>query len=299
MGLKQKKICWMVALILSWNCVGAETFRMGILPVIDTLPLQVALKEGDFKEAGLNVKLVPFMSAMERNTAMHSGQLDGFFGDILATLLLAKNRIPIKFLTVSYRTNPGQRMFGLVLSPSLGKSPEKAVLTVAMSKSTIIEYLLDQMRPMAETSRYQLKYTEIMRMPIRLQMLLTDRIDAALLPEPLLTLAESKGAHLIVTDQTLDLPLTVLNIHQSKISHRAAFLKAYRKAVVRLNETPEKYRKLMGKTCRIPKHLVNSFPMYRYPLPQLPTEDEVKPVQNWMVKQGLLNRQIPYQQLIH
>jgi len=298
MGLKLKKLYWMVVLILTWNCAEAETLRMGILPVIDTLPLQVAIKEGDFKDVGLTVKLVPFMSAMERNTAMHSGQLDGFFGDIPATLLLVKNRIPIKFLTVSYRTDPDQRMFGLVVSPSLGKSPKKSTLTVAMSKASIIEYLLDQMKYLPEAERYKLKYIEIRRMPIRLQMLLTGKIDSALLPEPLVTLALSKGAHLILTDQALDIPLTVLNIHQSKIAYRSRFLKAYRKAVVRVNESPEKYRKLMGKTCRIPKPLMGSFPMYRYPLPQLPTEDEVAPVQTWMVEHGLLNNKIPYQQLI-
>ncbi len=289
---------FLIVFLVNSNLSWAESMKIGILPVIDTLPLQVGIKEGYFEAENLQVTLVPFTSAMERNTAVHSGQLDGFFGDIMATLLLVKNDVPIRFLTISYQTNPAQRMFGLVLSSSVNRNNLNKPLNVAISKASIIEYLLDHMRELPAVKNMPLKEVEIKRMPIRLQMLLAGKMDGALLPEPLLTLAISKGAKLVVTDQLLEMPLTVLNITNAKRSQKPAFLKAYQKAVNSLNRNPEKYRSLMAKTCRIPKHLAKEFPMYIYPLPRIPTKDEVRQVQNWMLKKRLLDKRIAYQRLI-
>ena len=299
-GKKRIGLVWLLVVIFSLaaGIVSAETFRMGILPVIDTLPLQVGVTEGYFEAENLDVKLVSFSSAMERNTAMHSGQLDGFFGDMPATLLLVRNKIPVRFLTISYATNKKQRMFGLMLSPELPVAREQGKITVAISKASIIEYLLDHLKQLPETQPMQLEEVEIKRMPLRLQMLLTGKIDAALLPEPLVSLAENRGARLVVTDQQLDMPLTVLNIHTNKRHLAESFIKAYTKSVNALNQTPEKYRRLMTKTCRIPGNLVDTFPMYQYPAPRVPTQTEVQQVQDWMIKKGLLHQSIPYQSLI-
>lgn len=276
----------------------AETFRMGILQVIDTLPLQVGVMEGHFKAEDIDLQLVPFTSAMERNTAMQSGRLDGFFGDMPATLLMAKNKIPVRFLTVSYAADKNQRMFALMLSPELPVNREKGRLTVAISKASIIEYLLDHVRQLPETRGMDLEEVEIKRMPLRLQMLLMGEIDAALLPEPLASLAQHRGARPVVTDQALDMPLTVLNMHQDKRHLKESFLRAYGKSVTALNENPQKYRGLMIQTCRIPADLVEDFPMYKYPDPRIPTEAEVKQVQDWMLKKGLLPQSLPYGDLI-
>jgi ABC-type nitrate/sulfonate/bicarbonate transport system substrate-binding protein len=54
-----------VILLLAAGVASAETFRMGILPVIDTLPLQVGVMEGYFKAENIDLKLVSFSSAME------------------------------------------------------------------------------------------------------------------------------------------------------------------------------------------------------------------------------------------
>jgi NitT/TauT family transport system substrate-binding protein len=287
-----------VLFLLASGIVCAEPLRMGILPVIDTLPLQVGVAEGYFKAENLNVKLVSFSSAMERNTAMQSGQLDGFFGDIPATLLMIRNNIPVRFLTISYATDRKQRMFGLMLSPELPMVREKGKITVAISKASIIEYLLDILKQAPETDMMQLEPVEIKRMPLRVQMLLTGKIDAALLPEPMASLAQSRGARPVVTDQALDIPLTVLNLHGAKGHLSEPFVRAYTRSVDAINRAPEKYRALMIKTCRIPKDLVDNFPMYQYPDPRIPTQTEVQQVQDWMIKKGLLNESIPYDRLI-
>jgi NitT/TauT family transport system substrate-binding protein len=277
--------------------LGMDNLKIGVLPVIDTLPLQVAKQNGYFRRQNLKVELIRFSSAMDRNSAMLSNQLDGFFGDIPATILLVKNKIPLKLLTTTYRTTPGQKMFGLLLSPK-AKHHKNGELTVAISRGSIIEYLLDKLSDKTPVSNFKIIPKEIKQMPIRMQMLASSQIDSALLPEPLLTLAEAKGSKLIISDENLNLPLTILNIHQKQLQLKDRFLKAYTQAITELNQNGDPYKSLMVKTCRIPKHLADHFIQYKFPFPQLPTEKEVSEVQSWMLKKSMISQMIPYQNLI-
>jgi NitT/TauT family transport system substrate-binding protein len=294
---KLKGFLFLSVCLFSNSLLGMDVLKIGVLPVIDTLPLQVAKHNDYFKKQNLDVELIRFSSAMDRNSAMLTNQLHGFFGDIPATLLLIKNKIPLKLLTIAYRTTPGQPMFGLLLSPK-AKNNKNGVLTVAISRGSIIEYLLDKIIDIAPISNYQIVPKEIKQMPIRMQMLASSQIDSALLPEPLLTLAKAKGSQLIMSDEHLNLPLTILNIHQKQFHLKDRFLKAYAQAIAELNQNGNQYKSLMVKTCRIPKHLADHFIQYKFPFPQLPTEKEVSEVQSWMLKKNMIKQAIPYQNLI-
>lgn len=290
-------------LFMSSASAGAATIRFGVLPVLDTLPLQVAAREGLFAAKGLDVELVSFMSALERDTAMQTGRLDGYFGDLIATLLLVKTGAPLRVASVAYESRPDRRMFGLVTSPhkaglTLGTLSKNSV---GISRATIMELLLQRMETAYAIPAEAMVPLEVKKIPIRMQMLLTGEIDLALLPEPLLSLAESKGGTVLATDQNLAMPLTVLCLADRLAADRAtldSFLAAYREALRRIAVEPEKYRGLMAETARIPPELKDSFPMYRYPEPRLPTPQEIKDVQDWMLAKGLLAQPIPYARLV-
>lgn len=273
--------------------------RFGILPVLDTLPLQVAVKDDLFQQQGLDVELVRFASALERDTAMLSGQIDGYFGDLIATYMLIEREVPMYIALTSWRTSPGNPMFGFALSPAMsGKDvSELKGATLGYSKSTIMEYLADRLEPEVALQRGYFSRVEIKKMPIRFQMLMSGQIDMALLPEPLLTLCRLKGGSVLATAENQNIPLTVLCLHRKFYQESAdayiRFVTAYKEAVRRLAEQPEQYRQLMAKTCRIPKPLVSRFPIYSYPKPSLPTPAELDQVQDWMLEKGLLKSRVP------
>lgn len=282
---------------------AADPIRIGILPVLDTLPLQVAVRDGLFEKQGLQVALVPFNSAMERDVAMQSGRLDGYFGDLINTLLLIKSRVPMRIIATSYRSMPGQRMFALVTAPQVKASDPAAIskMKVGISNATIIEYLLDRMEQQGKIPADALIRTEVKKIPIRMQMLLAGQLDSAVLPEPLVTLAEKRGASVLVTDEPLDMPLTVLCLHEQVLKDRpqalAAFLTAYRQAIASIARDPERYRKLMAETCRIPQPLMGAYPIPRYPDPQLPERQAVDMAQRWMIQHKMLERTFTYDDL--
>jgi NitT/TauT family transport system substrate-binding protein len=288
-------MCILFVFILSTTALAGNTaLRFGVLPVLDTLPLQVAAQEGIFEKHGLDVTLVKFMSALERDTAMQTGQIDGYFGDLIATYLLISRDVPMRIALTSWRTTPGYPMFGIALSPE-NKDRDLAAMKggkLGLSKSTIMEFLADKMEDHLKVERGYFAQVEIKKMPIRLQMLLTGQIDSALLPEPLLSLARLKGGATLATAEDLDIPLTVLCLHERYFKNHGSdylrFIRAYREAVQAIRDNPEKYRRLMAETCRIPKPLVADFPIYPYPMPSLPASAELAEVQEWMLGKGLL-----------
>lgn len=298
-----KKFILFVALLVLL-CAGSAhaenvKIKFGILPVLDTLPLQVAVQDGLFAGQGLDVELVKFNSALERDTAMQAGQLDGYFGDLIATYMLINKGVPMYIALTSWRTVPGFPMFGIAQSPAnkgrdLGDMKGR---TLGLSKSTIMEFLADKIEGQLGVNSGHFSQVEIKKIPIRLQMLLTDQIDSALLPEPLLSLAKLKGGSVLATADNLDIPLTVLCLHRKYFKDGAdaytRFIIAYREAVARLAKNPEKYRQLMAETCRIPKPLIGDFPIYPYPMPSLPTIEELDEVQAWMIEKKLLDTRVP------
>lgn len=302
-----KKIVLALVIVLGL-CSFAQAekvkIRFGILPVLDTLPLQVGVHDGLFEEQGLNVELIRFTSALERDTAMQAGELDAYFGDIIATYLLISKNVPMFIGLTSWRTTPGYPMFGIAESPAnKGASlSDMKGRKLGLSKSTIMEYLADKMADKLNIPRDHFEQVEIKKMPIRLQMLMTDQIDSALLPEPLLTLAKFKGGDVLATAEDLNMPLTVLSLHRKYFDNGAEpyvrFLTAYKEAVARLAKTPEAYRDLMAKTCRIPGPLVESFPIYPYPAPGLPNSSELAEVQEWMLEKGLLKESVPNEMVL-
>ena len=278
---------------------GNTPLRFGVLPVLDTLPLQVAVQDGLFEKHGLDVELIKFMSALERDTAMQTGQIDGYFGDLIATYLLISRGVPMRIALTSWRTTPGYPMFGIALSPE-SKDRDLAGMKgsrLGLSKSTIMEFLADKLEDHLGVNRGHFAQVEIKKMPIRLQMLLTSQIDGALLPEPLLSLARLKGGATLATAEDLDIPLTVLCLHEQYFKDHGAdykrFIAAYKDAVQAIRDNPENYRQLMAETCRIPKPLVADFPIYPYPAPSLPTAVELAEVQEWMLAKGLLKMSVP------
>jgi NitT/TauT family transport system substrate-binding protein len=279
---------------------AAQPLRLGILPVVDTLPLIAGQEEGLFAKAGIDLELVPFQSALERDAALQAGRLDGYFGDLLNSILLIHSGLDLRILTTAYRTRPEQRMFGIVAAPGSGIQTLAQLKgrAVAISRTTVIEYLLEQLLKAQRLPMDYVTKQEIKKIPIRLQMVLGGQVPAALLPEPLLTLAEAKGARVIADDRQLNLAETVVALRQARLSRddslAGRFKDAYRQAVQRINQHPEAYKSLLIQRTRFPKIIENQFTMPRFPESETPSRKDVEDVQDWLKAKGAVQNRIPY-----
>jgi len=311
--MKAFRIVAVLLLLLASLPAEARTITLGILPAPEALPLFVAVREGLFAEHGLVVALAPYASSLERDSALQEGRLDGFAGDMVDTLLLiqagremereaGRSGTSLKIVATISASRAGQRLFGLVTSPRLKGLSAKDLPrhSVGIAQSTSMGYLLELMEARNGLGAGALRTIDITGMPVQLRMLMSGEIDTALLPEPLLTQAERKGGTVLLTDENLDIPQTVLCLKAplaADPAFLAPFLHAYGEAVERIRANPEKYRPLMAQSCGIPEELSQTFPVFVPPLPALPSQEQLLPVQQWMLKRGLLHTQLRYEGL--
>lgn len=307
--LKNSLIIILLA-IITYNAVAcgeeekAQTIKFGVLPVVDTLPLQVALDEGFFKEENVNLEIISFSSALERDAALQAGKINGYFGDLLNTIVMINTGVDTAVITVSYRANADDRMFAILASPDSGLTDLSQLKggEVGISSATIIEYLLDSILSEHGFSEQDVKKQEVKQMPIRLQMLLGNEITAALLPEPLVTLAESKGAKVLADDRVLDGTLTILALSNDMMradkTLAGRFLRAYDRAVNVINEDPEAFRGLLVAKTRIPPDVEGQYVIPVFPLASAPPVEDVTEVQNWLLQKGIIQESIPYDKVV-
>jgi len=302
-----KKITLFIAAVLLlaiFSCKGESgKIKLGILPVIDTLPLIVADSEGLFKAEGIDVELVVFNSALEKESALTSGGLDGSFGDLITSLLQVKNGTDTKLVIESSHTSKNNRMFALLASPGSGINNLDKIKNeeVAISTGSIIEFFLDRILVSKGIEPSKIKRVEVKAIPVRMQMLMSDSLKLALIPEPLASKAVKDGAKILADDTGMDTTATVIIFKESFLSKNneamKKFFSAYDKSVERINSSPERYKDLMVQKMRLPADIKNTYKVPVYNSARLPIEKDVMLVYDWMKSKGMITQSVDYSKI--
>ena len=276
------------------------SLKIGVLGILDTLPMYVAEQEGVFKAQGISVELVPFKSALERDTAFQAGQVEGLLNDLVSTALLNKDADRARVVRVAMRPVPEKAMFRLLLAPQGSvKSPaDLRGAEIGISKSTVIEYVTDSLLAGAGLKPGEANYSPIPDIGLRVNSLVEGKIAAATLPEPMASLAIKQGARPLLDDSRSTVGQSVITFSLDAIKKKpgtvSKFLAAYEAGVKALNAAPAKYNDLMVDKGRVPEPVKGSFTMPPFPAASVPSAAEVDAVTAWMVGKGLLPVAIPF-----
>lgn len=282
----------------------SKPIAFGVLPVVQALPLFVAQEKGLFKEAGIQVDLVPFRTAMEKDVAMTAGQLDGYFGDLFTPVVLAASGVKMKIVARNFVTGEGQRMFGVMAGPKsdLKTVPDLADVPVAVSKNSIIEYVTVTLLTQGGIKPENIQLMEVKAIPIRFQMLMAGQVKAATLPEPLVTLIESQGGKVLADDSGSPMSSTVLIFTDSFLSahpdQAATFLKVVAKAAELINQGGPDIQDIMNRAGNIPKPLHGVYAAPRFPKLSAPGENEIESAVTWLKERGEIKKTLPYAELV-
>lgn len=277
--------------------------RIGVLPVIDTLPLYVGQEQGLFEKSGVNVELVSFTSASERDSAFVAGEIDGYFGDMVNTLVLKNIGEEVQVVTVDYHTTPGYRMFGLLASPNSGITDISGIAgqEIATSVGSVSEYFLDEILDAHDLSGEVSKF-KVPAIPLRYQSLMNDQVKLALLPEPFATQAIKEGAKLMADDSSIGTTATVIAMKGSFVSAYAdqvkKFLTAYNESVSLVNQDPMQFKAILENDIKFPPALEDGFVFPPLSEISLPSRDEVSRVQSWMIDKGVLESEKSYEDIM-
>jgi NitT/TauT family transport system substrate-binding protein len=236
--------------------------------------------------------------------AFMSGQIVGYFGDLQTCIVLSGNKAPIKIVAEVYNATKGQRTFALLSSPKNAGRPLSEILKrgVAVSSNTILDYLTAKFLASKGVPLADANMVEMKNIPIRMQMLLGGQVAAAVLPEPLATLAEAKGAQVIMDDAGTGLSSTVLAFNEEFLAESPEKVKAFLRAVARasayVNTKAEDVRPIMNRECRIPDQLQKTFPIPEFNKLALPKASRVNDVSRWLSEKGTIKKDLPYHQMV-
>jgi NitT/TauT family transport system substrate-binding protein len=138
-------------------------------------------------------------------------------------------------------------------------------------------------------------------MPLRLQMVLEGQIEAASLPEPLLTAAAAQGAVLLSTTDTSGIDAGILlfskKVLDARLEEVRAFYRAYYRAAEMINANPGAYRDYLVEKAAFPQAVRDAYRFVSYRRPALPGAAQVDRALNWLKTRKLLDANLGYADL--
>lgn len=212
----------------------------------------VAQAKGWFNEQHLS--LIPIFQVYQSGTAiavaLARGDVQIGYMGLTAAILTYAQGVPIKIVSGVHRHG-----YGLLVRPELERADELQNKTIGcLREGTVTDLLLNLM-----IEKYHLQNLTIMRMsPSEGVIALTGgRVDAAFLPEPYATMAESKGFRMLIDSQDLwpDMQGDVLVVREELMQNNpeviANLVKVSKEATAWVNEHPKETAEIVARELQI------------------------------------------------
>jgi len=242
--------------------------------------------------------LIVFSNPQERDAAIQAGKIDGAISDLLAAAFLNAGGYDFKVTSLT------DGRYGIAVSTQSGIRTLQGLRgkRIGLSTNTIIQYTVDAQLEAAGVSMSEYNAVAIPRMPLRLEMLQTGQIEAASLPEPLLTAAAAQGAIVLSTTDTSGIDAGIMlfskKVIDTRLNSLKAFYRAYYKAASDINANPDAYRDYLVKEAAFPEGIKNVYRFVHYRKPTLPDESQVRRALGWLKTRRLLDVELSYADLI-
>lgn len=266
-----------------------DQLTIGVMASMDYLPLAVAQDRGYFTDNNLDVTIQKFYSANDRDAALQSYNLDGTIIDYTGGAIQVAGGLPLKF------TSQCDGTFEMIVSKesNINNIEDLKGKQIAISRNTVIDFCSDLVMQKANSSSNEAEMVEINKIPLRLEMLNNNKIDATMLPDPFATIAKSGGNKSIISMDSLAIKVTGILFHQRVIDEKSIALKklykAYNQAIKDLQTEPaSNFEELLIKEIGFPPALVSSASLPNYSEAKLPSEEALNATQVWLVEKNLV-----------
>ena len=262
--------------------------QIGLMPTMDSVAIATAYELGFFTAHGVQVELIPFSSARDRDSAFQAGALDGATVDLIAVGLFNEGGIPIRAtsVTTAHFTLIGQSQYEDLESLADG--------TIMISYNTAIDFVMDQMLYTHGLSHDHIVREEVGNIPARFEMVRTGQAEAALISEPFATMAVADGLSVISDTFQIDFNPFALAFSLDIIENRAddlrAFYLAYDEAVAFLNSNPiEAHLDMIVDLIGFPEVVVDYIALPTFLTSAVPSDEIVEIARRWLIGRALIS----------
>lgn len=299
---KKYLILIVLSLVLFASCAKKEVvieknqeMNFAMMPSDSAIPLVIAEREGYFEEEGIKVNLELFFSAKDRDSAFHTGNIDGADYDLIAAMMTSNSDFE---LVVGSASEGSFKFLGSSLDTKdlIGKK-------IGLSRNSVIEFYTDKFLKYHEIDPNLIQKEEIPQIPIRLQLLGSGELAGAVLPDPLATLAIKKGSNLIKDSVDFENQVGVFVFNKAFATENKelieSFYKAYNKAANYINEKSiEEYLPLLIEKLNFPKPVEETYKPLNYRQRTMPTKESIAEVNEWLLEKELIKEEVKYEDLI-
>jgi NitT/TauT family transport system substrate-binding protein len=248
-----------------------NTIRLGVMSASDSAPILLAQEKGYFEEEGVNLELEIFSNGATKQSSIQAGELDAAMLSMIQFLNNVKGGLQAKITT----TTDG--MFPVVLAKNY---EEKEDVKVGLMEVSVINFLADQY-----LTDYNVEKVYINEMPVRMQMLMEDKIDMAVLPEPLASNAQLKGLEKRVYGDPDDFTPNAIIFTDEFIKNNPktveGFHNAYNKAVEDIINNPDEAKDILISKLELNPEIKDLIVLPTYHKTRIPDEDYIKELEDW------------------
>ena len=265
-----------------------QSLKIGVMPAVDSLPIFVADQMGIFKELGLEIEVEIYMNAMDRQSALQSGELDGAMTDVIALVNNVQNGFDIKVTT----STDG-------IFPLLHKKDalDKEILKAGMMEVSVTNYLSDEfLKGKAFSKEY------ITDLPARLEMVGNGTLDVAVIPEPMASMGALNGLEKTLVTFHDEFSPEIMVFNQTAIDKKTQslqlFHEGYNLALAKIKEDPKTARELLVATLKLKPEITDSFVLPEYHEVRVPSEDYLNKIIKWNNDVLKTNISLEYEDLV-
>lgn len=268
---------------------------------MDYLPLAVAEREGYFTKHGITVKIQKFLSANERDAAIQSGVVDGTVTDYTSAALVNAAGFKLKL------TSKCQAPFYIVAGSDSGVNnlSELKGKKIAVSQNTVIDFCVDMALQSVGLNQNDVQKIEVNKIPLRLEMMRNNKIDATGLPNPFALIAKNDNCKLIASMDSLGYTVTGMAFTEKAIENKSENIKkmyaAYNDGAEYLRtHSIEDIKDILTKDLGFPQALIEQveIPAYTEAKPLTISDSDLQAVIKWLTDRKLIDNSFNINELI-
>lgn len=265
------------------------SLKIGVMPAVDSAPIFLADKKGYFQELGLDVDVQVYTNAMNRQSALQSGELDGAMTDVIALVNNVENGFDIKVTTST------DGVFPFLIKKDF---EEKKDIKAGMMEVSVTNYLSDR----SLGDKYNIEKVYINEIPARLEMISKGTLDMAVIPEPMASQGELNGLtkKLIENNDEFSPDIMVFMGKAIKNNEKAIklFHEAYNKAVEEITRNDSEAREVLIEKLNLNPEIKDKIIMPKYNKARVPSEEYLQKIMDWNEKVLKKKINLKYEDLV-
>lgn len=259
--------------------------KVGVMPVMDCLPLFIADETGIFDSLGVDIQLVYYDDGLDCCTDLMEGKIQGCVTDVVRAGMMQRKGCPLSYVTATdaywqFVTNRKAR---------INELKQMTNKMLAVTRFSAEEMLGDMAIGKAGINSEYVFRIQINNPALRVMMMRNNEMDAAMLPEPQAAVARQNKDTVLMDSRDVDLWLGAMVVRDDYAAdeRRATQVKrlaeAYDKAVAMINsQGVTAYKDIITRRMNIDETVVFSLSDIQYSHSRQPRREDIDRADAWL-----------------